>query len=90
MRSSLGVSEKRLLECAWESRARAGKTPLTQEVGLAIHLAGLEGMLVRSAADPSGQNLVVFVENLQTGSTVTVVAAGRSPELDCMHNCMYD
>jgi hypothetical protein len=52
---------------------------LTQEVGGGVRLAGFEGMLVRSAADPSGRNLVVFVENLRRGSTLAVVAADRLP-----------
>ena len=56
---------------------QAGKTPLTQQLGRAVHRAGLEGLLVPSAADLGGQNLVVFVENLQPGSTLEVVAADR-------------
>ena len=77
VRRSLGVSEKRLLECDWRAEAQAGKTPLTQNVGLGVCLAGFEGMVVRSAVDPSGQNLVLFVENLKPGSTLVVVAADR-------------
>ena len=77
VRRSLGVSEKRLLVCDWRAEAQAGGTPLTQAVGRGVRLAGFEGMLVRSAADPGGQNLIVFVANLRRGSTLAVVAADR-------------
>ena len=77
VRRSLGVSEERLLECDWRAESQAGKMPLSQEVGRGVCLARIEGMLVRSAADPGGQNLVVYVENLQRGSSLAVVAADR-------------
>ena len=77
VRRSLPVSKKRLLECDWRAGVQAGKTPLTQQIGRAVHRAGLEGLLVPSAADLGGWNLVVFVENLQSGSTLEVVAADR-------------
>ena len=80
VRRSMGISEKRLLECDWRAEAQVGKTPLTHEVGHAAHLVGLEGMLVRSAVDGSGRNLVVFVENLQPGSTLKVVGANQLPK----------
>jgi RES domain-containing protein len=77
VRHSLGVSDKRLLRCDWRAETQSGKTPLTQAIGLGVYPAGFEGLLVRSAADPNGQNLVVFVENLHPGSTLAIVAADQ-------------
>ncbi len=37
----------------------------------------LEGLIVPSAADPNGHNLLVFPENLDAGSTATVLHADR-------------
>jgi hypothetical protein len=56
---------------------RRGRTPITQQVGAAAAVAGFEGILVRSAADRVGQNLVVFVDNLRSGSRLDVLAPDR-------------
>jgi RES domain-containing protein len=76
-RQSLGISEQRLLECDWRREAERGDVPLTQAVGRSAHQTGLEGILVRSAADPTGRNLVVFVENLRPESSLRVVSADQ-------------
>lgn len=76
-RQSLGISEQRLLECDWRREAERGDVPLTQAVGRSAHQAGLEGILVRSAADPTGRNLVVFVENLHPESSLKVVSVDQ-------------
>jgi hypothetical protein len=54
-----------------------GYAPVTQQLGRAVYLAGLEGILVRSAADFSGRNLAVFADNLKQGSYLKIVAADR-------------
>jgi RES domain-containing protein len=77
-RQALAVSEKRLMTCDWRAEMRAGKTPLTQQVGLAAANAGLEGLLVRSAADSTGVNLIVFVENPRAHKLLRSDYAGPS------------
>ena len=56
---------------------RAGEVPITQQVGQMASDAGFEAILVSSAADPAGRNLVVFVDNPQPGSALAIVAADR-------------
>jgi RES domain-containing protein len=77
VRRSLGVSEKRVLECDWRVEAAAGWNPLTQEIGEGARLAELEALVVSSAADRGGRNLVVFVENLLPESRLSVAAVNR-------------
>lgn len=76
-RSALRISEKRLLGCDWRAEVNSGNTPVTQEVGRIAAAVGLEAILVRSAADKSGHNVVVFPDNLKTSSHIAVVSPGR-------------
>lgn len=77
MRQSLRISERRLLECDWRADCTVGRVPITQQVGQFAALAGLEAILVRSAADVSGLNLVVFPENLRSTSRIEIVSPDR-------------
>ena len=71
VRQMLGISDKRLLDCDWHA---AEETPITQSVGRAVYDADLEALLVRSAADRTGQNLVIFVGNLGRASSLEVIS----------------
>lgn len=76
-RQSLGISEKRMLECDWRAERAAGREPITQQVGRLAAMASLEAILVRSSAENSGFNLVVFPDNLQKTSRISVVSPDR-------------
>jgi RES domain-containing protein len=76
-RQALAISESRLLACDWRADMRRGKTPLTQRVGAAAASTGFEAILVRSAADPAGRNLVIFIDNLRSSSRLGVLAPGE-------------
>lgn len=80
IRRSLGISEKRLLSCDWRAEMWAHRVPITQQFGRAVYLAGLEAILVNSAADLCGRNLVIFVDNLKHGSFLKILSAGTSPK----------
>lgn len=77
IRRSLRISEQKLLKCDWRAECAAGRTPITQEVGRLAALAGLEAILVHSAAGNSGSNLVVFLENLCSASRLEIVSPDR-------------
>jgi len=72
-RRRLKISEQRMLEADWRAETAAGREPLRQAIGRAVHAAGFEGLLVKSAADPKGTNLVVFLENLLPSSVLRVL-----------------
>ena len=68
-----------MLEADWRSEMAAGREPITQRLGRAGHAAGLEGLLVRSAADRRGMNLLIFPGNIRVSSRVEMLDAGKPP-----------
>lgn len=56
----------------WRHEMHLGRKPITHEIGQAAFEVGLEGLIVSSAADTKGKNLLIFPANLRPGSTVTV------------------
>lgn len=79
VRQRLRVSEQRMLEADWRREMAAGREPITQRLGRAGHATRLEGLLVRSAADRNGQNLLVFPDNLRARSRIEILDAGSLP-----------
>ena len=77
VRRRLGVSLDAIRTVDWRSEMHLGRKPITQEIGQAAFEVGLEGLIVSSAADTKGKNLLIFPTNLQPGSTVTVLNADR-------------
>lgn len=73
VRRRLQVSLHRMLDIDWRKSVREGREPIPQLLGRAAADAGIEALLVPSAADHSGQNLLVFPKNLLPGSGVRVL-----------------
>lgn len=72
LRQRLRVSEERILAVDWRKELRAGSQPLTQRIGLVAREICLEGLIVPSAVDADGHNLLVFPDKLQAGSDISV------------------
>jgi RES domain-containing protein len=81
-RSTLRVSQRRMLDEPWREEQEAGREALTQAVGRLAHDLGWEGLLVPSAARRGGTNLVVFPANLSRRSSLEIVNAGDLPHRD--------
>jgi RES domain-containing protein len=77
IRQRVQVSLDRILSVDWRSEVRVGREPITQTIGRAASEIGLEGIIVPSAVDPNGHNLLVFPENLQSGSEIRVLRPDR-------------
>lgn len=77
IRRRIRVSEERMLTTDWRFEARRGRVPITQQLGKAAYEVELEGLIVPSAADPTGCNLLVFPDNLRPGSRIRVLNAGQ-------------
>lgn len=77
VRQRLQVSQDRILAVDWRQECLTGRVPLTQLIGRAASEIGLQGLIVPSAADPHGHNMLVFPENLQPGSSATVLHSDR-------------
>lgn len=73
VRQRVRISEARLIGCNWRVEMKGGKEALTQLLGRAAVEAGLEALVVRSAADEEGRNIVIFPENLGKSSELSVL-----------------
>ena len=80
VRRRLGVSERRMLDIDWRLTMASSSVPVTQRIGQAASETGLEGLLVPSAAERQGVNLVVFPQNLRSSSSIAVIDADRLPD----------
>ncbi|MCK4343196.1 MAG: RES family NAD+ phosphorylase [Phycisphaerae bacterium] len=72
LRQRLRVSEDRMMNEPWRGTQGRGREALTQALGRAAQQSACEGLLVRSAQGDQGHAVVVFPDNLQTGSVLKV------------------
>ena len=72
VRNMLRLSEKTIRMLDWRAENQSGKEAVTQAWGHAFSAAGFEAVIVPSAADGGGANLLVFPQNLQPGSLFEV------------------
>ena len=79
IRKKLGFSRDRLTGEDWQAIQRGGEESWTQTIGRGALLAGFEGLLVPSARDPKGTNVVIFPRNLASPSTVEVLGKEKLP-----------
>lgn len=79
VRREIGCRLADLLEEGWAAARKAGGGPLTQAIGRGCRDGGFEGLLVPSAADRSGTNVVLFPDRLGPASTIAPIAADELP-----------
>ncbi len=72
VRQKLGVSLKRMLGEDWIKAQASGRVPMTQAIGRSAAATGYEGLIVFSAAEPGGRNLVWFPRNLRASSRIAI------------------
>jgi RES domain-containing protein len=72
VRQALRLSEGAIRKMDWRAENQAGAEALTQSWGNAFAAAGFEAVIVPSAADSAGSNVLVFPRNLQPGSQFQV------------------
>jgi RES domain-containing protein len=73
-RRRIGFSREELVLEDWHAIQSAGEESWTQAIGRGALNAGFEGLLVPSAQNRTGTNLVVFPENLQARSSMKILA----------------
>ena len=78
-RKSLRVSRRRMRKEDWRRATDEGREALTQAIGRAAFERGLEGLLVFSAPDPAGHNLVLFPARLGAASRLRVRVPEKGP-----------
>jgi RES domain-containing protein len=77
IRRRLQISETKIVTLDWRKELLAGHEPITQRLGRAVHSCNWEGMIVPSAADMMGHNLLIFPEIIDLDSKLIV----RNPEM---------
>lgn len=73
VRRTLRVSRADVLDADWRADAGAGREAPPQAIGRMAWNAKWEGLLVPSAADPNGTNLIVFPGNLDAPRSYLVM-----------------
>ena len=79
IRKALILSEDTIKSLDWRAENQRGAEAITQAWGDAFANAGFEAVIVSSAADPEGSNVLVFPENLLSGSSFGVVDEVKWP-----------
>jgi RES domain-containing protein len=81
-RKTLRVSREKLLTKDWRAANADDDEALTQAIGRLAWEAEWEGLVVPSAADPDGTNLIIFPGNLTPPhSYLIIVNRGQLPPL---------
>jgi len=79
IRRGLILSESTITRLDWRAQNQNGSEAVTQAWGGAFAKAGFEAVIVPSAADRGGANVLVFTENLQPGSHFKVESEVKWP-----------
>lgn len=79
VRRALRLSENTIRHLDWRAENQSGRESITQAWGKAFADAGFEAVIVPSAVDSSGANVLVFPENLLPGSQFEVDQEVLSP-----------
>lgn len=75
VRQRLHVSNDTMTSIDWRKEVKAGHLPVTQAIGQAAFEAGVEGLIVPSAAQSDGFNVLAFPKNLKKGSKLQILNA---------------
>lgn len=79
VRKALILSEDTIRKLDWRAENQNGHEAITQSWGHAFANAGFEAVIVPSAADANGSNVLIFPENLQAGSRFEVLDEVKWP-----------
>lgn len=77
IRQRLRLSARRILDIDWRKEWHEGREPITRQFGRVVHELGWEGIVVPSAADREGLNLLIFPDNLAPESSLRVLHAEK-------------
>ncbi len=80
IRKTLRLSERTIRKADWRAENRKGLEAPTQAWGWAFATVGFEAVIVPSAADPEGTNVLVFPENLLPASEWRVLTEVQYPK----------
>ena len=79
IRRKLGFRLDELTGEHWHAIQSGGEESWTQAIGRGALAAGFEGVLAPSARDRRGTNVVIFPDNLESTSSVELMAKDELP-----------
>lgn len=79
IRAKIGFTVKELVGEKWEAIQASGEESWTQAIGRGCLSAGFAAILVPSARNSAGKNIVVFTANL-SGDEISILAADQLPK----------
>jgi RES domain-containing protein len=80
VRAKLGMTLTSMLDEDWESIQASGEEARTQTIGRGCSLAGFEGMIVPSARNRKGKNVVILMANLAKDSEIRILGSDKLPK----------
>lgn len=75
IRRKLGFTREDLVNEDWRGIQAAGDESWTQTIGRGCVQSGFEGILVPSARNPKGKNIVLFPQNFTAACKLQIIAA---------------
>lgn len=75
IRRKLGFSREELVNEDWRGTQAGGDESWTQAIGRGCFRSGFDGILVPSARNPNGKNIVLFPKNFTAASKLRIIAA---------------
>jgi RES domain-containing protein len=78
-RRRIGYSLNELLTEDWQAIQMAGEESWTQVIGRGTLESGMEGLLVPSAQNPKGTNLVIFPKNIGGKTSLKILSKSALP-----------
>ena len=79
VRKALRLSAKTIKKLDWHAENQKGVEAITQAWGQAFAGAGFDAVIVPSAADPGGANILIFPDNFRSGGGMEVVTEVKWP-----------
>ncbi|QDT80941.1 RES domain protein [Gimesia maris] len=79
IRRKLGFSLTELLEEDWQAIQDQGEESWTQAIGRGAYRSGFQGLLVQSARDRQGQNVVIYPDSIVSPSYIKLIAEDDLP-----------
>jgi RES domain-containing protein len=77
--ATLGVTKNDIVTCDWEAEQAKGEEALTQAIARAAFENLAEGLVVPSARDPNGVNLVYYPCHRRDGTIINTLNEGKIP-----------
>jgi RES domain-containing protein len=81
VRNALGIRKTDLTACEWEAEQLRGREPLTQAIARAAFERMAEGLVVPSARDPNGVNVVYFPSHRRENTVLRALDEASIPFL---------